>query len=191
MQAIKCCIVGDGAVGKTCLLISYTTNTIPGDYIPTIFDNYTAHLQVDGKLVNLGLWDTAGQEDYDRLRPLSYPMTNVFLLCFSLVSPTSFENIKEKWYPELKHHCPDIPVVLVGTKMDLRDDKETIMGLKERHQSPITYAQGLRMQKNIGAVKYVECSAVTQKNLQLVFEEAVRTVLGPQKVEKHTKCSIL
>ena len=75
--------------------------------------------------------------------------------------------------------------------MDLRDDKETIMGLKERHQSPITYAQGLRMQKNIGAVKYVECSAVTQKNLQLVFEEAVRTVLGPQKVEKHTKCSIL
>ncbi|KAL5481555.1 hypothetical protein EMCRGX_G021744 [Ephydatia muelleri] len=180
------------AVGKTCLLISYTTNAVPGDYVPTIFDNYAAHMQVDGKIINLGLWDTAGQEDYDRLRPLSYPMTDVFLVCFSVVSPASFSNIKEKWYPELNHHCPTIPVVLVGTKMDLRDDKETIMGLKERHQSPITYVQGLRMQKDIGAVKYVECSAMTQKNLKCVFDEAVRAALGPQKGEKkHSKCSIL
>ena len=97
-----------------------------------------------------------------------------------------------QWYPELNHHCPTIPVVLVGTKMDLRDDKETIMGIKERHQSPITYVQGLRMQKDIGAVKYVECSAMTQKNLKCVFDEAVRAALGPQKGEKkHSKCSIL
>lgn len=151
---------------------------------------------VDGKPISLGLWDTAGQEDYDRLRPLSYPQTDVFLICFSIVSPPSFDNVKAKvsfslflnllaialhkancklkWFPEIEHHAPGVPIILVGTKLDLRDDERQRQILAQRRQSPITYEQGMQVAKDIRAVKYLECSALTQRNLKNVFDEAIR-----------------
>ncbi|XP_040356398.2 ras-related C3 botulinum toxin substrate 1 [Ixodes scapularis] len=114
-RPIKMVIVGDGMVGKTCLLVAFTTGAFPGnDYEPTVFDNYAGTLLCDGITTNLTLWDTAGQEDYERLRPLSYPGSDVFLLCFSISSEASFNNILTKWQPELKHHCPNTPYILIG-----------------------------------------------------------------------------
>ncbi|XP_004470528.1 rho-related GTP-binding protein RhoG-like [Dasypus novemcinctus] len=174
MQSIKCVVVGDGAVGKTCLLICYTTNAFPKEYIPTVFDNYSAQSAVDGRTVNLNLWDTAGQEEYDRLRTLSYPQTNVFVICFSIASPPSYENVRHKWHPEVCHHCPDVPILLVGTKKDLRAQPDTLRRLKEQGQAPITPQQGQALAKQIHAVRYLECSALQQDGVKEVFAEAVR-----------------
>jgi len=191
MQSIKLVVVGDGAVGKTSMFISYTTNAFPSEYIPSVFDNYSANIMMNGKPVSLGLWDTAGQEDYDRLRPLSYPQTDVFLVCFSVISPSSFENVPSKWVPEISHHCPGTRYFIIGTKIDLRDDTSTLDRLKSRSQSPITTLQGQEMASRVGAVKYLECSSLTQMGLKAVFDEAALSVISAPTKHKSRKCSII
>ncbi|XP_023667296.1 rho-related GTP-binding protein RhoG-like isoform X2 [Paramormyrops kingsleyae] len=191
MQTIKCVVVGDGAVGKTCLLISYTTNAFPEEYIPTVFDNYSAQMSVDGRTVSLNLWDTAGQEEYDRLRTLSYPQTNVFIICFSIGSPSSHANVRHKWHPEVSHHCPGVPILLVGTKRDLRSDGDTVKKLREQGLAPTTGQQGSSLAKQIGAIKYLECSALLQEGVREVFMEAVRAVLYPSNKKNAKKCVLL
>jgi cell division control protein 42 len=131
-------------------------------------------LRIGDEPYTLGLFDTAGQEDYDRLRPLSYPQTDVFLVCFSVTSPASFENVREKWFPEVHHHCPGVPCLIVGTQVDLRDDAAVKEKLAKQRMSPVRREDGERMAKELGAVKYVECSALTQYKLKDVFDEVCR-----------------
>eukprot|EP01103_Thecamoeba_quadrilineata_P013670 TRINITY_DN385_c0_g1_i1.p1 TRINITY_DN385_c0_g1~~TRINITY_DN385_c0_g1_i1.p1 ORF type:complete len:215 (-),score=25.46 TRINITY_DN385_c0_g1_i1:23-604(-) len=182
-QDVKIMVVGDISVGKTCMLISYTTNSFPGEYVPTVFDNYTANAIVEGHAINLGLWDTAGSSDYNTLRPLSYPGTDVFIICFALTKTETFENVKAKWHPEISQHNPKTPFILVGTKLDLRDNQMSGGNTSEL----ITSEQGEKLAKEIGASKYLECSALNQKNLPQVFEEAVKAVFFDNKQGKDSR----
>ena len=149
-------------------------------------------LQVGKQAVQLALWDTAGQEDYDKLRPLSYPDTDVLLLCFSIDNPDSLENVAEKWAAEIHHFCPKIPVILVGTKKDLRHDERSRRQLDELKVKAVTPEEGHVMADNIGAAAYLECSAKTREGVQDVFEAAARAALQRRHgVHKHRLCRVL
>ncbi|SCU98633.1 LAFA_0G19262g1_1 [Lachancea sp. 'fantastica'] len=174
----KLVIVGDGACGKTCLLIVFSKGQFPEVYVPTVFENYVADVEVDGRRVELALWDTAGQEDYDRLRPLSYPDSSVVLICFSIDLPDSLDNVQEKWIAEVSHFCQGVPVVLVGCKVDLRDDMATLEALTATGQHPVTGAEAQAVADQIGASAYYECSAKTGYGVPEVFEAATRAAIA-------------
>ncbi|KAI1914547.1 RHO4 protein [Ophidiomyces ophidiicola] len=175
----KFVVVGDGGCGKTCLLISYSQGYFPEKYVPTVFENYitqTTH-NPSGKTVELALWDTAGQEEYDRLRPLSYPETDLLFVCFAIDCPVSLENVMDKWYPEVLHFCPTTPLILVGLKSDLRSKRTCIELLKSQGLTPVTPEQGRAVAQRMGA-QYVECSSKEMRGVDEVFELAVNTAVG-------------
>lgn len=201
MQNCKCVVVGDGAVGKTCLLISYSSNAFPGDYVPTVFDNYSANTMYKSESgnvpFNLNLWDTAGQEDYSQLRPLSYPMTDVFLLCFSVISRTSYNNVESSWIPEIRHYMPHAPIVLVGTKIDLRNNKQLLDRLRDRKETPVMFEEGKDMMERNRLDAYCEVSALTQEGLPELFQTCIKSALHPKKKnggggkKKNASCALL
>lgn len=184
IEEIKIVITGDGAVGKTCMLTSYVNNAIPGGYIPTVFDNYKARTMYKNRPIELALWDTAGQDEYDSLRELAYPDTHAFILAYSTISPESLNHIKNKWYPEMKRMNPTAPFIIVATKTDCRSDPEHIQDLRERNQRPVTTAEGQALAKELGAHAFVECSAVTQEGLNEAMNMAVDAALWNTQVER-------
>lgn len=180
LSTVKCVVIGDGAVGKTCLLISYAKGDFPREYVPTVFDNFAVSVEVGGQKITLNLLDTAGQEDYDRLRPLSYSNASVFLLCFSVTNRISFENIRDKWFPELRRYAPGVPFILVGTQVDRRMGSASSSAAAVSSNT-VSQAEGLRVAKDLGAVSYIECSALTREGLREVFVNAILAALDPKK----------
>ncbi|KAI0968060.1 GTP-binding protein rho4 [Xylaria arbuscula] len=174
----KIVVVGDGGCGKTCLLISYSQGYFPEKYVPTVFENYITYPthQQSGKTVELALWDTAGQEEYDRLRPLSYPETDLIFVCFAIDCPNSLDNVLDKWYPEVLHFCPYTPLILVGLKSDLRHKKTCIEMLKTQGLTPVTSEQGMAVAKKMGA-QYMECSSKEMVGVDDIFDSAIHTVV--------------
>ncbi|KAJ7225040.1 putative GTPase Rho1 [Mycena rebaudengoi] len=176
----KLVVVGDGACGKTCLLTVFCKGTFPEDYVPTCFESWVADVTVENtnQIVELAMWDTAAQEEYDRLRPLSYPDAHVILICFSVDSPDSLHNVQEKWIAEVSYFCPRLPIILVGCKTDLRHDPRVIDALRAKSQTIVTHEAGMSAARTIGAIRYLECSSRTGEGVHDVFQHAARAALA-------------
>ncbi|KAK9332075.1 small GTPase superfamily [Lipomyces starkeyi] len=187
----KLVIVGDGACGKTSLLSVFTLGEFPKEHLPTVFETYVTDCRVDGKSVQLALWDTAGQEEYERLRPLSYSKAHVILVGFAVDTPDSLDNVAAKWITEINELCPNIPIILVGLKKDLRQDSRAMEESRRRGQRFVTPAEAELVARQVGARKYLECSALTGEGVDNVFEAATRASLLVGQRQQSTCCVIL
>ena len=189
-MSIKMVVVGDCAVGKTCMLITKATGEHPEEYIPTVFDNTTIEIpDCEGTIRSLEMWDTPGQEDYDRLRPLVYPNTNVFVIVYSVVDSNEYgkDNVANKWIPELNNHAPGVPIILVGSKIDLRDGSREASSFEEG----VELAE--RVDNKTNTVHgYMEISSLKNEGLNELFQEVVRLGLLHKTFikKKSIKCLI-
>ena len=174
MHAIKVVLVGDMCVGKTALWVAYEENKLYTELIPTVFDTYSINVNIAGDVYHLSVFDTSGAEDYDRLRPLSYPNTDVIVVVFSVGKPWSYENVTAKWIPEVKHHMPNVPILLVGNQIDLRTDPYHLEQLAKRYKEPITTVMGQMLGRKINAVAYVESSCLDKRGVTTVFVKAIK-----------------
>ncbi|XP_077979050.1 cell division control protein 42 homolog [Glandiceps talaboti] len=180
MKIIKCVVVGDPSAEKTVLLHSFKSlmegKEWPPPHMPTLFEYQAVKMNVGGANYSLTLWDTSGEEEFGRLRPLTYSGTDVFLICFAVTSPNSLQIAKDMWIPEIKKCSPSTPFILVGTQLDKLVTKKR----NDRGEKPVKTEVAAKVAKKTGASFYLECSAKERQGVKAVFEAAVKAaVLAP------------
>jgi small GTP-binding protein len=171
-REIKIVIVGDNAIRKRCLLLSYYTNAFPR-HIPKVIEEVSATVHHNEENVNIKISYYSGQEKFRNLSSFEEIEADFFIISFSLIKPSSLENVEFFWVKEIKKHYPHIPYILVGLQSDLRDhqvDEITI----------ISTSQACEMMKKIEACNYIECSALNGYNLKEVFQTAISNVQNCQ-----------
>ncbi|ELP94375.1 Rho GTPase, putative [Entamoeba invadens IP1] len=160
---IKIVLIGDGAVGKTSICLSYINqyNSKKDLYIPTVFDSEKINKSFGDQNFEITFYDTAGADEYDKLRRLSFINATVFFVCYSADSKTSFEDVKQKWLKEANWFVQNSLIVLVETKVDLRFEKsENII----RRSNFVKDDEGVLLAKQIGALGYFQTSAENNLN---------------------------
>jgi Ras homolog gene family, member G len=187
---VKIVFVGDGTVGKTSLILekmnpnsSKTTGYIPSFHEDVSFKTFSNGIEIEVRLC-----ETGGE----RLRTLSYPGTDLFIVCFAINDPYSFKNVKEMWFPEIHQHCPKIPKLLVGTKEDLRNDLDSINQMKEKNINFVDEEELFEMQNQIGAFSYISTSAWEHINVDEIFDECLKYHNSkniPQEIQQ--KCELM
>eukprot|EP00127_Corallochytrium_limacisporum_P006515 Clim_evm46s229 gene=Clim_evmTU46s229 len=190
-SAYKCYVLGDGAVGKTSALLSYVQRRFPTAYVPTVLDNYSTDVLIDGDIQRFLICDTAGQDEYSAFRDCVLPAitpasrNTVCLIFFNVMYPTSFHNIQYKWVPYVREMLANGAFVIVGTQIDRRLSEEHLAKLRrETGEEPIYPEQGRALAKKVGALAYMECSALTRDGLKDVFDTAIATCIDLPKVKK-------
>ena len=177
---LKTVAVGYGCAGKTCMLIVHVKKKFPDVYVPTVFENYAD--EIDDETL-LAYWDTGGGEDYERLRPLSYPDTNAFILCYDVARKDLFDELESYWYAELRHHCPDTPIILTAAKIDLRETEENC----------VTTDEGEALAAKTRS-HYAEISSLKFIGLDELFKKVVevgREHYATEKEKRKKKCIVL
>lgn len=175
----KVVLVGDSKCGKTCLIQRFESDKFNEVYTPTGFEKYAMTYNVGDYRTHFSIWDTSGTAAYDSVRPLAYQDVRVFLLCFRVSDPDSLDNAVNKWYPEIKQHCDNTPVILCGCQSDLRNNIDTISSLAKQQQIPVTSEQAVAVSRQIGATTYVETSSKTSvKAVRDAFEVAALASVG-------------
>ncbi|XP_062389024.1 rho-related GTP-binding protein RhoN [Sardina pilchardus] len=166
----KIVVVGDTQCGKTALLHVFAKDCYPENYVPTVFENYTASFEIDKQRIELNMWDTSGSSYYDNVRPLAYPDSDAVLICFDISRPETLDSVLKKWQAETQEFCPGAKLVLVGCKLDMRTDVSTLRELSKQRLIPVTHEQGSMLARQLGAVAYVECSSrVCENSVRDVF----------------------
>lgn len=127
------------------------------------------------------------QDDLESLRPFCYHDADVFLLCYSIVTPSSFQSVRERWAPEVRRLCPAAPLVLVGTQSDLREDVQVLIRLARQRERPVSVDEARLVSRGLGVTAFAECSALTQKNLKAVFDTAITVSLEHKEELKGLK----
>lgn len=145
----------------------------------TLYFIFKVKVKYNNENFNLNLFDTAGQEEWDTLRKMAYPGTDVIILCFSVIRPDSMSNILSKWIIEINKFIPNALIVLVGTQVDLRSETAS-------SEKSITTREGEELRQCIKAFKYIECSALTQKNIKEVFDACIEAYQNFAKKEQQT-----
>merc|ERR1711974_10656 len=144
-------VAGDGAVGKTSLIINLVNSSWEKVMVQPAYESYDCFFNINNETVKTSIYDTVGQDDFSPTRDLIFSKVCTVLLCYSVISPSSFYNIPEKWIPEIKLNNANCKIILVATKADLRDDESVLARLTERGFSPITIKQGKALAKSIGS----------------------------------------
>ncbi|XP_055085509.1 rho-related GTP-binding protein RhoN-like [Periophthalmus magnuspinnatus] len=160
----KIVVVGDTQCGKTALLHVFAKDSYPENYVPTVFENYTASFEIDKQRIELNMWDTSGSAYYDNVRPLAYPDSDAVLICFDISRPETMDSVLKKWQGETQEFCPNAKIVLVGCKLDMRTDLSVMRELAKHRLIPVTHEQGTSLARQIGAVAYAECTSKYSEN---------------------------